>query len=92
MHGIDYNETYTPVVTLTTVRTVLAVAARLDLELEQMDDVTAFLNGNLEEDMYMSIPEGLVSDSTRNKVCKLRKSLYGLKQSHVDGTQKFMIF
>ena len=81
MYGIDYNETYAPVVALTTVRTVLAIAAHLDLELEQMDVVTAFLNGDLEEDVYMSIPEGLISASTENKVCKLRKSLYGLKQS-----------
>ena len=81
MHGIDYNETYAPVVALATVCTVLAVAAHLDLELEQMEVVTAFLNGNLEEDIYMSIPEGLVSNSIRNKVCMLRKSLYGLKQS-----------
>ena len=81
MHGIDYNETYAPVVALTTVRTVFAITAHFDLELEQMDVVTAFLNGNLEEDVYMSIPEGLITDSTKNKVCKLRKSLYGLKQS-----------
>ena len=80
-HGIDYNETYAPVVTLTTVRTILAISAQLDLELEQMDVVTAFLNGDLEEDVYMAVPEGLTSHATKNKVCKLLKSLYGLKQS-----------
>ncbi len=80
-YGVDYNETYAPVVTLTTVRTILAVVAHLDLELEQMDVVTAFLNGDLHEDVFMSVPEGLSSESTSNKVCKLRKSLYGLKQS-----------
>ena len=46
-----------------------------------MDVVTAFLNGDLDEDVFMSVSEGLSSKSTRNKVCKLRKSLYGLKQS-----------
>ncbi len=81
MYGIDYNETYAPVVTLSTVRTILAIAAHYDLVLGQMDVVTAFLNGDLHEAVYMSIPEGLVTNATQNKVCKLRKSLYGLKQS-----------
>ena len=81
MYGIDYNETYAPVVTLSTVRTILAVVSQLDLELEQMDVVTAFLNGDLDEEVYMSVPEGLRSDSTINKVCKLQKSLYGFKQA-----------
>ena len=80
-YGIDYKETFAPVITLTTVRTILAVVTRLDWELEQMDVVTAFLNGDLDEDVFMSVPEGLNSESSRNKVCKLRKSLYGLKQS-----------
>ncbi len=81
MHGVDYNETFAPVVTMTTIRTVLAVTAHHDLELQQMDVVTAFLNGDLEEDIYMAVPEGLKTDATSNKVCKLLKSLYGLKQS-----------
>jgi len=79
--GIDFNETYAPVVTLTTVRTLLALVAHLDLELEQMDVVTAFLNGDLKEEIFMAVPEGLQSESTSGKVCKLLKSLYGLKQS-----------
>ncbi len=81
LHGIDYNETFAPVVTMTTIRTILAVTAHHDLELQQMDVVTAFLNGDLEEDIYMAIPEGLKTNATSNKVCKLLKSLYGLKQS-----------
>ena len=60
---------------------MLAVATHLDWELEQMDVVTAFLNADLDEDVFMSFPEGLSSESTRNEVCKLRKSLYGLMQS-----------
>ena len=67
MYGIDYNEKCAPVA-LTTVRTLLAITAHLDLELEQIDVVTAFLNRNLEEDVYMSIPEGLLSDANKNKV------------------------
>ncbi len=81
MHGVDYNETFAPVVTMTTIRTVLAITAHLDLELKQMDVVTAFLNGDLDEEIYMAVPEGLKTNATWNKVCKLLKSLYGLKQS-----------
>ena len=81
MYGIDYNETFAPVVTMTTIRTILAVTAHLDLELEKMDVVTAFLNGDLEEDIFMAVPEELKICTTKNKVCKLQKSLCGLKQS-----------
>lgn len=80
-YSIDYSETYAQISNLATVRTILAVAAHLDLELEQMDVVTAFLNGDLIEDVLISVHEGLSSDSTQNKACKLRKSLYVLKQS-----------
>ena len=79
--GIYYKETFARVVTLTTIRMILAIASHLDWVLEQMDVVTAFLNGDLDEDVFMSVPEGLSSDLTKSKVCKLRKSLYGLKQS-----------
>ena len=79
--GIDYNETFAPVVSMTTIRTILSLVAHLDLELQQMDVVTAFLNGDLTEDIYMAIPEGLKSETPNNKVCKLLKSLYGLKQA-----------
>jgi len=78
---VDYNETFAPVVSLTTMRTILALASYHDLELEQMDVVTAFLNGDLNEDIYMSIPEGFRNPSNSNKVCELQKSLYGPKQS-----------
>ena len=81
LSGIDYNETFAPVVTIVTIRLIFAIAAALDLEIEQMDVVTAFLNGDLNEDIYMAIPEGLKNSSNANKVCKLLKSLYGLKQS-----------
>ena len=60
---------------------ILAVTTHLDWELEQMDVVTAFLNGDLDEDVFVSVSEGLSSEWTRNKVRKLRKSFYGLKQS-----------
>lgn len=79
--GIDYNETFAPVVTMTTIRSVLAIVASNNLELEQMDVKTAFLNGDLEEDVFMAVPEGLRESSNSNKVCKLLRSIYGLKQS-----------
>ena len=66
---------------MTTIRTILAVTAHHDLELEQMDFVTAFLNGDLKEDIYIALPEGLKKTTDSNKLCKLLKSLCGLKQS-----------
>lgn len=80
VHGMDYGETYTPVVKCTSIRILLALFAHLDFELHQMDVVTVFWNGEVEEDIYMEIPER-VSVSDKNLVCKLIKSLYCLKQA-----------
>lgn len=80
--GIDYEETYAPVVRYTSIRYLMSIAAKFDLQIDQMDAVTAFLHGKLDEDIFMLQPQGY-SDGT-SKVCHLRKSLYGLKQaSHV---------
>ena len=81
IYVVDYNETFAPEVCLTTIRTILALASYHDLELEQMDVVTAFSNSDLEEDIYMSVPDGFKNSPNSTKVCKLLKSLYGLKQS-----------
>lgn len=78
-HGIDYSETYSPVVRYTSIRYLFALAAKHDLEINQMDAVTAFLQGNLDEDIYMFQPDGF-SNGTE-LVCHLKKSLYGLKQA-----------
>lgn len=78
-YGIDYAETYAPVVRYSSIRYLLSMAARFDFEIEQMDAVTAFLQGELDEDIYMIQPEGFADGST--KVCRLKKSLYGLKQA-----------
>lgn len=77
-HGIDYGETFSPVVRYTSIRMLLAISAKYNLEIEQMDVVTAFLHGKIDEDIYMVQPPEFAQD---NRVCKLNKALYGLKQS-----------
>ncbi|KAL5840222.1 hypothetical protein ACOSQ4_012830 [Xanthoceras sorbifolium] len=80
-YGINYQETFAPVAKLNTIRVLLSLAANLDWPLHQLDVKNAFLNGDLEEEIYMDIPPGFESPTTTNKICKLKKSLYGLKQS-----------
>src|SRR4051812_10294751 len=79
--GEDYDEIFSPVVRHTSIRVVLALVAHADMELEQMDVKTAFLHEDLEEQIYMVQPEGFSHPGQENLVCKLKKSLYGLKQS-----------
>ncbi|KAM2111916.1 hypothetical protein ACFX1R_014483 [Malus domestica] len=79
--GIDYEETFSPVAMIKSIRILLAIAAYHDYEIWQMDVKTAFLNGYLEEELYMTQPEGFVSKSEKTKVCKLQRSIYGLKQA-----------
>ncbi|KAE8716977.1 cytochrome P450 71A9-like [Hibiscus syriacus] len=88
---IDFNEIFSPVVRLTTVRVVLAMCATLNLHLEQLDVKTAFLHGNLEEDIYMLQPEGFEEKEKKNLVCRLNKSLYGLKQAPRSSDNDFVI-
>jgi hypothetical protein len=79
--GIDYNDVFSPVVKHSSIRTLLSIVAINDYELEQLDVKTAFLHGDLEEDIYMDQPEGFIIPGKEHLVCKLKKSLYGLKQS-----------
>ena len=78
--GIDYDEVFAPVSKYSTLRTVLAIAADLDLEIHQLDIKTAFLNGKLDEDVYIQQPPGYNYDNP-DLACKLNKALYGLKQA-----------
>ena len=77
--GYDYNETYSPVVRLETIRAILALVPSMGLQVRQMDVKGAYLNGMLDELVYMRQPQGY-GDKT-GRVCRLRKTLYGLKQS-----------
>jgi ATP-binding cassette subfamily B (MDR/TAP) protein 1 len=81
IEGVDYNEIFSPVVKIQTVRLIVALAIVYSLEIEQIDISTAFLYGDLEEPNYMNMPEGFIEyDENRNaKLCKLKKSLYGLQ-------------
>ena len=81
VQGVDYDETFSPVAMLKSVRIVLAIAAYFDYEIWQMDVKTAFLHGNLTEDVYMIQPEGFVDPTSTSKVCKLKRSIYGLRQA-----------
>ncbi|CAM8933760.1 unnamed protein product [Rhodiola kirilowii] len=79
--GIDFFDTYAPVARISTIRLFIALAAINNLVVHQMDVKTAFLNGDLDEEIYMKQPEGFIMPGNENKVCKLIKSLYGLKQA-----------
>ncbi|KAM2342887.1 hypothetical protein ACFX1X_015231 [Malus domestica] len=79
--GIDYKETFSLVAMIKSIRILLVIAAYHDYEIWQMDVKTAFLNGYLEEELYMTQPEGFMSKSEKTKVCKLQRSIYGLKQA-----------
>ena len=81
VQGVDYDETFSPVAMLKSFRIILAIAAYFDYEIWQMDVKTAFLNGDLTEDVYMMQPEGFVDPINAGKICRLQKSIYGLKQA-----------
>ena len=82
LYGIDFTETFAPVVRFSSLRAILAIAASADYEIHQMDVKTAFLNGDLDEDIYMQQPDGYRAAGAQvDHVWKLNKSLYGLKQA-----------
>lgn len=90
--GIDYTETFSPVVKHSSIRIILAIAAARKMHLIQFDIGTAFLNGDLHEDIYMSQPEGFIPIGCEKLVCKLKKSMYGLRQSARQWNIKFDLF
>lgn len=81
IHGQDFHETFSPTAKMASIRCCLALAAKERLIIKQMDVETAFLTTEVEEEVYIQPPEGFISPECIGKVCRLRRSLYGLKQS-----------
>ena len=79
--GIDYEETFAPVARYTSIRAILVMASNVKWKLHQMDVKTTFLNGLIEEELYIEQPQGFKIDDQETHVCKIKKALYGLKQA-----------
>jgi hypothetical protein len=89
VEGIDFGQIFSPVANLTSRILLLSVATTFDFEIEQMDVKTTFLHGDLEEEIFMKQPEGYAVKGKKELVCKMKKSLYGLKQTPRMWYQKF---
>ena len=87
--GIDFKETFSPVSSKDSFRTIMALEAHFDLEVHQMDVKTTFLNGTIDETIYMVQPEHFESKDSKSMACKLKKSIYGLKQASRQWNHKF---
>ncbi|GJR72327.1 retrotransposon protein, putative, ty1-copia subclass [Tanacetum coccineum] len=87
--GIDYEETFSFVAEIRAIRILIVIAAFYDYEIWQMDVKTAFLNGYLSEEVYMEQPKGFVNPKYPNRVCKLKRSIYGLKQALRQWNKRF---
>ena len=79
--GIDYEETFSPVAMLKYIRNLLSIAAHFNYEILEMDVKTAFLNGHLDECIYMMQPYGFIEKGQEHMLCKLKRSIYGLKKA-----------
>ncbi|GKB60956.1 retrotransposon protein, putative, ty1-copia subclass [Tanacetum coccineum] len=89
LYGDDYEETFSPVAEIRAIRILISMAAFYDYEIWQMDVKIAFLNGYLDEDIYMVQPEGFVDPKNPKKVCKLQRYIYGLKQASRSWNKRF---
>jgi len=90
--GIDFGDIFSPIAKVNSIRLILFVVAAFDFEVEQMDVKIVFLHGDLEEEIYMKKPKGFAVKGKKELICKLKKSLYGLKQSPRMWYQKFDTF
>ncbi|GKF68418.1 retrotransposon protein, putative, ty1-copia subclass, partial [Tanacetum coccineum] len=78
-YEVDYEKTFSPVAYIRAIRILIAITAYYDYEIWQIDVKTVFLNGHLSEEVYMEQPEGFVNPKYPNRLCKLKRSIYGLK-------------
>jgi hypothetical protein len=78
-YGVEYDETFAPVAKMNTVRILVSCAANFGWKLHHIDVKNALLHGDLHEEVYMEIPPGFSTPQTTRKVCRLKKSLYGLR-------------
>ncbi|GJU07406.1 retrotransposon protein, putative, ty1-copia subclass [Tanacetum coccineum] len=88
-YGVDYEETFSPVADIKAIRILIAIVAYYDYEIWQMDVKTAFLNGRLNEDVYMVQLEGFMNPKYPRQVCKLQRSIYGCKQASRSWNKRF---
>lgn len=79
--GIDYEETFAPIARYTTIRSLLSLVVTMRWHIHQMDVKTAFLNGTIDEDVFIEQPQGFEINSRQTHVCKVKKAIYGLKQA-----------
>jgi hypothetical protein len=79
--GVEFSDIFSPIVKLTSIRVLMSLVTTFDLEIELMDVKIVFLHGDLEEEIYMKRPEGFVVKGKKYLLCKLKRSLYGLKKS-----------
>ncbi|GKD81623.1 retrotransposon protein, putative, ty1-copia subclass, partial [Tanacetum coccineum] len=89
LYGVDYEERSSLVADIRAIRILISIAAYYDYEICQIDIKTAFLNSYLDEDIYMVQPEGFVHLNHPRKVCKLQRSIYGLKQASRSWNKRF---
>ena len=81
VEGVDFDETFAPVARLESIRILLAIGSHLNFKLYQMDVKSAFLNGMLQEEVYVKQPKGFINPHRSDDVYKLKRALYGLKQT-----------
>ena len=86
---IDYEETFSPVIRFASICLILAIVTHMNLELYQMDVKTAFLSRELDEEIYMNQPLGFELKGQERKVCRIKRSIYGLKQASRQWNLKF---
>nr|GEU36513.1 putative retrotransposon protein [Tanacetum cinerariifolium] len=88
-YGVDYEETFSPLADIRAIRILISTSVFYDYEIWQIDVKSAFLNGHLSEEVYMKQPKGFVNTKYSNQVCKLKRSIYGLKQASRQWNKRF---